>query len=92
VRRGPGFEELEIGRHPDLFFAVHRIDLTGAADEDTSGRFHVLALVEGDDLRIEAAGAEHRLSFGETIVVPAAVGRYELRASAASKVVKAFVV
>jgi mannose-6-phosphate isomerase class I len=92
VRIGEGFAELEIGRHPDLFFAVHRIDLAGEADDATGGRFHVLALVEGDEIRIVAGDADHRLSYGETIIVPAAVGAYGLRSSAPAKIVKAFVV
>ena len=94
IRRGAGWSEHELGRQPDVFFAVHRLDLEEAAADDTSGRFHVLNLVAGDEVEIETeAGAVHRLAYAETIVVPASVGRYRIRRlrGGACKVVKAFV-
>ena len=95
VRRSDGFVELQLGRHPDLFFAVHRLDFSDAAEEDTQGRFHVLNLVSGDEVELEtAAGDLHALSYAETIVVPSSVGEYRLRRRGGRdcKVVKAFVV
>ena len=93
VRRGPDWVELELGRLADLFFAVHRIDFEEAVDEDTAGRFHVLNLVAGEQVELESEQGMHDLAFAETIVVPAAVGRYRLRRArgGACKVVKAFV-
>ena len=94
VRDGADWVELELGRHPDLFFAVHRLDFAEMVDEDTAGRFHVLNLVEGEAIEIESvAGDVHGLSYAETIVVPASVGRYRVRRvrGGPCKVVKAFV-
>ena len=94
VRRGDGFVELELGRHPDLFFAVHRLDFAETVEDDTQGRFHVLNLVAGEELELETAtGDLHPLAYAETIVVPATVGAYRLRRrrGGACKVVKAFV-
>ena len=94
VRRGAGFAEYAIGHHPDLFFAVHRVHVDDVADDDTRGRFHVLNLVDGDEILIRTtSGREHRLAYAETIVVPAAVGAYSLVRTGRSpaKVVKAFV-
>jgi mannose-6-phosphate isomerase class I len=94
VREGAGWTELELGRLPDLFYAVHRLDFEEAVEDDTAGRFHVLNLVAGEEAEIEtAAGAVHGLAYAETIVMPAAVGRYRIRrvAGGACKVVKAFV-
>ena len=94
VRDGHGWRELLLGRHPDLFFAVHRLDFTDEVEDDTRGRFHVLNLVEGEDIEIAtASGDVHPLSFAETIVVPAAVGAYRLRRirGGSCKVVKALV-
>jgi mannose-6-phosphate isomerase class I len=81
--------ELELGRHPELFFAVHRLEFEDEIDDDTAGRFHVLNLAEGEQAEIEG----HPLSFAETIVVPASVGEYRIRRvrGPACKVVKAFV-
>jgi hypothetical protein len=96
VRHGDGFTELEIGRHPELFFMVHRLDIEAGAfaDDDTAGRFHVLNLVEGQAVEVEtAAGRSHQLGYAETLVVPASVGRYRVRSQSARacRVVKAFV-
>jgi mannose-6-phosphate isomerase class I len=94
LRTGPGWAELLLGRHPDLFFAVHRLDFTDAVEDDTAGRFHVLNLVEGDQIEIESGSGDiHPLSYAETIVVPAAVGAYRLRRVEGDrcKVVKALV-
>ena len=57
-------------------------------------RFHVLALVEGDEVAIEAAsGDRHGLHYAETIVIPAAVRTYTIhnRGEADCMVLKAFV-
>jgi mannose-6-phosphate isomerase class I len=94
IRRGAGFAEYAIGHHPDLFFAVHRLHVDDVADEDTRGRFHVLNLVDGDEVVIRTgSGREHRLAYAETIVVPATVGAYSVVRTGRSpaKVVKAFV-
>jgi mannose-6-phosphate isomerase class I len=94
VRAGHGWQELVLGRHPDLFFVVHRLDFSDEIEDDTGGRFHVLNLVEGDSIEIAtASGDVHPLSYGETIVVPAAVGAYALRRIRGGncKVVKALV-
>lgn len=94
VRQGAGWIELELGRLPHLFYAVHRLDFEEAVEEDTAGRFHVLNLVAGEEIEIEtAAGVVHGLAYAETIVVPASVGRYRMRRARGGecKVVKAFV-
>jgi mannose-6-phosphate isomerase class I len=95
VREGDGYTEVAFPRHPELFFSVHRIDFSGPVPDRTGDRFHVLNLVEGGDIEVRTAdGRAHRLRYAETIVVPAAVGRYELvpLGDGPRKVVKAFVV
>ncbi len=94
-RRGPGAAEFVLGRLPELFFAVHRLDFEDEIGDDTRGRFLVLNLVAGDQVEIETSGGRsHCLSYAETIVIPASVGPYRLRRirGGACKVVKAFVV
>ena len=95
VREGDGYSEVAFPRHPELFFSVHRIDFEKSVPDRTGDRFHVLNLVEGDDIEVRtAAGRRHRVSYAETIVIPAAVGAYELvpLTPGPRKVVKAFVV
>jgi mannose-6-phosphate isomerase class I len=94
VRRGTGWSEVALGRLPELFFAVHRLDFDDEIAEDTGGRFHALNLAAGDEIEVQtAAGAVHGLSYAETIVIPAAVAEYRLRRvrGGPCKVVKAFV-
>jgi hypothetical protein len=94
VREGSGWSELELGAHPDLFFAVHRLEFADAVEDETHGRVNVLNLVAGDEAEIETEGGDvHPLSYAETIVVPAAVGRYRIHRTRgrACKVLKAFV-
>lgn len=94
VRKGAGFTEHAIGRHRELFFAVNRLEIDDAADDDTAGRFHVLNLVSGDEVLLRTgSGREHRLSYAETIVVPATAGAYSIvrMGDSPAKVVKAFV-
>ena len=57
TRRGNGWSELELGRHPDLFFAVHRLDFADAVDDDTNGCVNVLNLVAGENVEIERSAA-----------------------------------
>jgi mannose-6-phosphate isomerase class I len=94
VRGGVGWSELALGRSHELFFNVHRLDFEHEIADDTSGRFHVLNLVAGEQIEVRTeAGAVHPLSYAETIVIPAAVGGYRLRRvrGGPCKVVKAFV-
>jgi mannose-6-phosphate isomerase class I len=92
VRTGDGFVEHAFRGHDDLFFAVHRTDLERPVPDRTGDRFHVLNLVEGDEIEVRtASGRRHILHYAETILIPAAVGDYELRPRGPSKIVKAFV-
>jgi len=82
LRQGDGWYEELMGALPDVFFEVRRIvlDPDASAEDDTAGRFHVLNVVEGEAVAIETTGdAPHRLNYAETLVVPAAVGRYWIR-------------
>jgi mannose-6-phosphate isomerase class I len=85
VRQG----EIELGSHPELFYGVHRLEYDGSIDDDTAGRFHMLCVVDGDGAIVETESMSHELAYGETIVVPAAVGRYRVVGS--GRAVKAFV-
>jgi mannose-6-phosphate isomerase class I len=94
VRSDNGSTEWELGRRPDMFFVVHRLDFTDEIDCDTGRRFDVLNLVAGEEAEIVTErGDVHPLAYGETIVVPAAVGRYTVRRVRGPdcKVVRAFV-
>jgi mannose-6-phosphate isomerase class I len=96
LRRGSGWQEEVLGALPEVFFEVRRlaIDAGHAAPDDTSAGFHVLNVVEGDGVLIDTAvGHRHVLAYAETLVVPAAVGAYSLKALGRrrARVVKALV-
>jgi len=96
LRRGDGWREEALCTLPDLFFEVRRLDLEPEArlPDDTSGRFHVLNVVDGTGVVVETeVGDQHDLAYAETLVVPAVVGAYEVRPmdDAPVKVVKALV-
>jgi mannose-6-phosphate isomerase class I len=82
LRDGPGWREELLGALPEMFFEVRRLVLDAASEapDDTAGRFHVLNVVEGSGVTIETAdGYRHPLAYAESLLVPAAVGRYTLR-------------
>ena len=96
LRRGTGWREEVLCDLPDLFFEVRRHELEPDAtlQDDTGGRFHVLNVVDGTGVVIETeAGDRHDLAYAETLVIPAAVGGYEVRTMHGTpvKVVKALV-
>jgi mannose-6-phosphate isomerase class I len=96
LRRGTGWREEALCTLPDLFFEVRRLEIEPDATlpEDTSGRFHVLNVVDGTGIVLETEGGDcHDLAYAETLVIPAVVGRYEVRTMDRSpvKVVKALV-
>jgi mannose-6-phosphate isomerase class I len=92
---GDGWQEEVIGALPEMFFEVRRLVLEpgAVAPQDTDGRFQVLNVVEGDGAVLRWSGGEHPLAYAETIVVPAAVGPYEVLPIGHSRVriVRAFV-
>ena len=93
---GAGWHEDVLGALPAMFFDVRRLEISPASqvESDTEGSFHVLNVVDGDGVTVRAAsGDTHRLRYAETLVVPAAVGRYSIIpvADGGARVVKALV-
>jgi hypothetical protein len=96
MRRGNGWREEALCTLPEVFFEVRRLELEPDATlpDDTGGRFHVLNVVDGAGVVLETElGVRHDLAYAETLVIPAAVGGYEIRTrdGAPAKVVKALV-
>lgn len=89
-----GGNEVELANTELVPFAVNRIEVTTSMTSETSDRFHLLNLVEGDAVNINVADQPtHRLNYGETIVIPAATGSYTIENTSEhpAKVVKAFI-
>jgi len=83
---GDGWHEELLGTLPEMFFEVRRLAIARDAQacRQTGDRFHVLNLVDGDEVMIYWPNGSHHLSYAETIVIPAQVGSYRVVASSRS--------
>jgi mannose-6-phosphate isomerase class I len=90
-----GWHDEVIGRLPEMFFEVRRLVVEPGAvvAQRTHDRFQVLNVVEGDGVVLTWDGGEHHLAYAETMVVPAAVERFDVTAAGSSRarIVRAFV-
>ena len=87
------------GLHEREFIKTRRHWFTKAVPHDTRGGVNVLNLVEGDEAMVESPDGKFEpfvVHYGETFIVPAAVGRYTIRPHGAAAghecaTIKAFV-
>jgi hypothetical protein len=82
VASGPGWREERTGLHDLEFIETRRHWFTGAAPHDTRDAVHVLNLVQGAEAVVESpdrAFDPFLVHYAETFVVPASVGRYDIR-------------
>jgi len=95
IRTGEGWREDLIGALPEMFFEVFRIELApnSRADMITNDRFQILNVVGGEGAVVHSGAGDHPVAYAETIVIPAAVGEFQVEAVGAIpvRVVKAFV-
>ncbi|MGI8574612.1 MAG: class I mannose-6-phosphate isomerase [Egibacteraceae bacterium] len=84
LRHGDGWAEELLGALPELFFEVRRLVFAVEIADATGGHYHVLNLVAGVEVTLVTdTGHHHVLHYAETIIVPASVGPYRLRATGA---------
>ncbi len=85
---GEGWSEWLIGENDNVYFSLRRLDIAvgKSAPDDTRSdgreRFHVLALVDGEDILIESRAEpsrHYRARYLDIVVVPAAIGAYTIR-------------
>jgi hypothetical protein len=64
---GDGWHEELLGSLPEMFFEVRRLAIARDAQacRPTGDRFHVLNLVDGDEVMIHWPGGSHRLSYAK---------------------------
>jgi mannose-6-phosphate isomerase class I len=94
LAEGPGWRELVLGTHEDIFYAVHRYELSNSLTIETDGRCHVLNIVEGQGVAAETTdGRRFEFHLAETFVIPAAANSYKLipLRDQPCRIVKAFV-
>ena len=81
VREGEGWREVVLGENPQMYISLRRLEFETAIEDDTDGKFHVLTLVDGDNVRIRSIDHPERsydASFMDIVVVPASLGRYRV--------------
>lgn len=81
VRRGNDWEEYIVGEHDLLYFSLRNVRFTKRYTDDTAGRFHVLSLVDGEQVMVRSLNDPSRYytqDYLDIIVVPADMGPYEV--------------
>jgi mannose-6-phosphate isomerase class I len=81
VRYGEGWEEFVVGEHDLLYFSLRNLRFINRIEENTNGGFHVLTLVDGEQVLIRSkAHPEYSFiqNYLDIVVVPAAFGEYEI--------------
>lgn len=78
-KSGEGWQEYIVGENPLLYFSLRRLEFEKSCAQNTEGQFHVLALVDGERVRVRSV--EHPERFYEAdyldiVVVPADMGEY----------------
>lgn len=84
---GEGWREERTGLHELEFIETRRHWFTQTVPHDTGGGVNVLNLVEGAEAVIESPDGAFEpfvLHYAETVIIPAAVGRYTIRQTSAS--------
>jgi mannose-6-phosphate isomerase class I len=82
IAEGPGWREERTGLHEREFIETRRHWFTATVPHDTRGTINVLNLVEGREAVVESptnAFEPFVVHYAETLIVPAAVGRYTIR-------------
>ena len=79
VREGEGWKEIVVGEHELLYFSLRNLIFEREIADDTAGFFHVLALVDGERVRVASEADPSKcfvMNSMDIVVVPASLGRY----------------
>ena len=81
VREEGDAKEVVVGECEQLYFSLRNLIFGNYMTDDTKGDFHVLALVDGEDVTVRSKKDPSRkfdMKFMDIVVVPADFGEYEL--------------
>ena len=82
VREGDGFKEIIVGEHDLLYFSLRNLIFDQEITDETDGLFHVLALVDGEKVRVESVddpSLYYEMNSLDMAVIPANFGKYRIR-------------
>lgn len=81
LRKGDGFEEYIVGEDDLVYYSTRQLRFEKKAEDNTNGKFHVLALVDGEKVIVRSKNDRSRcytMNFLDLVVVPANIGEYEI--------------
>lgn len=81
VCSGDNWEEYTVGEHELLYFSLRNLKFETVIPQDTKGTFHVLALVDGEQVMIRSKSDPKYCfvqNYLEIVVIPADFGEYEI--------------
>ncbi len=81
LRTGEGFVETIVGEHDLLYFSLHNVRFPQRYTDETTDRFHVLVLVEGEKALIRSLTDPTKCfhqNYLDMVIVPAGFGPYEV--------------
>ena len=81
LRTGDGFEEYIVGEDPLVYYSTRQLRFEKKAEDDTTGKFHVLALVDGEKVIVRSKKDPdlcYTMNSLDRVVVPADMGEYEI--------------
>ena len=81
IREEGDAKEVVVGECEQLYFSLRNLIFGNYMTDDTNGDFHVLALVDGEDVTVRSKKDPSRkfdMKFMDIVVVPADFGEYEL--------------
>ena len=82
VREGDGFKEIVVGEHDLLYFSLRNLIFDKEITDNTDGLFHVLALVNGEKVRVESINDPtlyYDMNYLDMAVIPASFGAYRIK-------------
>ncbi len=82
LRGSDSWAEYAIGEQALMYFGHHRLEFEREIEDDTGGRFHILVLVDGERVLVQAMSAPEKqdeLHFLDVVLGPAALGKYVIR-------------
>lgn len=81
LREGNGYKEVVVGEHDLLYFSLRNLIFENEIPDETDGLFHVLALVDGESVRVESVENPflyYDMNLLDIAVVPANFGKYRI--------------
>lgn len=82
IRQGNGWAEYIVGEHSLLYFTLHRLEFDKEIEDSTDGKFHVLVLVDGEQVKIQSIGHpeySYIQNYMDMVIVPANFGPYIIK-------------